>query len=670
MDRRTINKRSETPSRVEHQRRTHRKSYAGGKMYTMIRLLILSLLCIGTHSSYALPPSTFGEALASAGELSNKLKETTAWKTFTGIARESDSINSLVRIIPQTTMGFVREVVNSFRQQRETKAIVVTRAGAVQGRIQRVKGSTKGEFYAFKGIRYGQAPVGKLRFKAPLPEQPWKGIRNAMREGSVCPHKSVILDNFKGTEDCLFINVYTPDLPAENYVPNFPVMVWIHGGAFSFGSGNAFLYGPDYLVPEGVVLVSFNYRLGPLGFLSVGKDAPGNAGIKDQILALKWVQENIAAFGGDPNSVTIFGQSAGSVSTHMLMMSPLAKGLFHRAIAQSGTALNPWAISRTPKERGFLLGQQLGCHTNSTDELLSCLRKASPQKIVNAAGKTITQQDVKRSIGLPFVPSIENWTGDDASNEAPVISDEPMMIMKRGSYNHVPLIAGFNSHEAMLFMRRLRRDPNLLKNIDEDFQRLIPTDLHVNRDTNNGALIAQDMRNFYLNGEHIGNTSIQDMMNLMSDAMFLHGITDFARLHATSDERDSTWLYRFAYDGALGIYKRILGIDWPGACHGDELGYLFRFGVLNIRLDNTSTELQIMSKMTRMWTNFAKYSNPTPYGPEDTLLGVRWPSVIPHTMTELPYLDITSELTPRSNPEAERLRFWDTKYAKYNGDIF
>ncbi|XP_053681974.1 juvenile hormone esterase [Sabethes cyaneus] len=639
-------------------------------MHTMIKLLVLSLLYIGAHSSYALPPSTFGDALASAGELSNKLKETTAWKTFAGIARESDSINSLVRIIPQTTMGFVREVVNSFRRQKESRAIVMTRGGAVQGRIQRVKGSNKGEFYAFKGIRYGQPPVGDLRFKAPLPEQPWKGIRSALREGSVCPHRSVILDNYKGTEDCLFLNIYTPDLPAENYVPNFPVMVWIHGGAFSFGSGNAFLYGPDYLVPEGVVLVSFNYRLGALGFLGVGKDAPGNAGLKDQILALKWVQENIAAFGGDPNSVTIFGQSAGAVSVHMLIMSPLAKGLFHKAIAQSGTALNPWSIAKDPKTRGFSLGHQLNCNTNSTDELLSCLRKASAQKIVNAAPKTITQEDVKRSIGLPFVPSVENWIGDDASDEAPVIADEPMNIMQKGSYNHVPLIAGFNSHEAMLFIRRVRKDPNLLKNINEDFQRLIPATLHVSRDTDDGALVAQDMRNFYLNGENISDSSMQNMMDLMSDAMFLHGIIDFARLHATGEGQNSTWLYRFAYDGALGIYKRILGIDWPGTCHGDELGYLFRFGVLNIRLDNSSTELQTMAKMTRMWTNFAKHSNPTPLGSEDTLLGVRWPNVIPHTMTELPYLDITSELVPQNNPEAERLHFWDAKYAKYNGDIF
>ncbi|KAL9693981.1 hypothetical protein quinque_013266 [Culex quinquefasciatus] len=635
----------------------------------MMKLLILSLLSIGAaHSSYALPPSTFGDALASAGQLSNKLKETVAWKTFAGIARESDSLNSLVKFIPRTTMGFVREVVNTFRQ-KDTRAIVLTRLGALEGRIQKVKGGARGEFFAFKGIRYGQAPVGPLRFKAPVAELPWKGIKGALREASVCPHRSMLLDNFKGSEDCLFLNVYTPDLPIGDYNPNFPVMVWVHGGAFSFGSGNAFLYGPDYLVPEGVVLVTFNYRLGPLGFLSVGRDAPGNAGLKDQVLALKWVRDNIAAFGGNPKEVTIFGQSAGAVSVHMLMMSPLAKGLFHKAIAQSGSALNPWAMATNPKERAFRLGALMGCYTNDTEELLYYLRRASPQKIVDLASRTITQEDVKRSIGLPFVPSVENWTGEDASDEAPLISEDPLTIMKSGKYNNVPLIVGFNSHEAMLFLRRVHKDPNLLQNIDGDFQRLIPVDLEVKRDSEEGARLARSMRKFYLNDEHITNSTVQNLMDLMSDVMFEHGIADMARLHAAHNGHDSTWLYRFAYDGALGIYKRILGIEWPGSCHGDELGYLFHFGVLNIRLDNSSLELQTMTKMTRMWTNFAKYSNPTPYGANDAVVGLHWPCLIPNSMTDLPYLDVTNSMTARHNPDAERLRFWDRTYEKYNGPI-
>jgi acetylcholinesterase len=141
---------------------------------------------------------------------------------------------------------------------------------------------------------------------------------------------------------------------------------------FAFlGSGNAFLYGPDYIVVEDTILVTINYRLGALGFLSVGPDAPGNAGLKDQVLALKWVKDNIKTFGGDPELITIFGQSAGAASVHFLMISPMAQGgLFHRAIAQSGVALNPWAMTSKPKKRAFMLGEVLGYETNDTAKLI------------------------------------------------------------------------------------------------------------------------------------------------------------------------------------------------------------------------------------------------------------------------------------------------------------
>lgn len=140
---------------------------------------------------------------------------------------------------------------------------------------------------------------------------------------------------------------------------------------FQFGSGNSFLYGPDYLVDENVVLVTINYRLGPLGFLNLETpEASGNAGLKDVVLALRWVKDNIKEFGGDPDRVTIFGQSAGGATVHYLMLSPMSKGLFHGAIAQSGSALNPWAFTETPRDRAFRLGKALGFETNNTQSLV------------------------------------------------------------------------------------------------------------------------------------------------------------------------------------------------------------------------------------------------------------------------------------------------------------
>lgn len=164
----------------------------------------------------------------------------------------------------------------------------------MRGRYQFYKtGATRG-YYSFQGIKYGKAPMGDRRFKAALPEEPWVGIRPAIREGTSCPHRNMILETYRGTEDCLFLNIYTPQL-VDSRRSKLPVLFWIHGGGFQFGNGNAFLYGADYFMETGeMILVTINYRLGALGYLNTGTaDAPGNVGLKDQVLALKWVRDNI-----------------------------------------------------------------------------------------------------------------------------------------------------------------------------------------------------------------------------------------------------------------------------------------------------------------------------------------------------------------------------------------
>jgi carboxylesterase type B len=298
-------------------------------------------------------------------------------------------------------------------------------------------------------------------------------------------------------------------------------MFWIHGGAFSFGSGNAFLYGPDFFMTENVVLVTINYRMGPLGFLSVGGDGTGNAGLKDQVLALKWVQKNIAAFGGDPSQVTIFGQSAGGASVEYLTLSPMAAGLFHRAIIQSGSVLNPWAFAREPRERAFTLGRKLGLHTNDTKELLTFLRKVTPQALVDAASQTLTPEDARNNIGIPFVPSVEEswvspgWEGSLADlKEEPFLVEDPMSLLERGAFNKVPMMSGFVTHEAMLFIRRLRKDPTLLKTIDNDKIRLVPIDLNITdgRDSDEGAFVAKQIQRFYMGPRVIGDDTKEELV--------------------------------------------------------------------------------------------------------------------------------------------------------------
>ncbi|KAH8383547.1 hypothetical protein KR009_009262 [Drosophila setifemur] len=600
----------------------------------------------------------------SSGSVASSTTETTAWKTLTSHP------NSLVQLLPSRAMRVVQEVVRSLRKEREI--VATTTLGKVRGRYQMYRSGERGGYYSFKGMRYGAAPIGARRFRSAEPEKPWSGIRDASREGHSCPHKNMILDTFKGDEDCLFVNVFTTQMPKDedsSEQPKLPVMVWLHGGGFSFGSGNSFLYGPDYLVAEDIVLVTLNYRLGPLGFLTAGPDAPGNQGLKDQILALKWVRDNIAAFGGDPNQVTVFGESAGGSSVQLLLLSPLAKGLFHRAISQSGSALNPWSMSASSTQRAARLAANLGyVGSNNTEEFLDFLRRVPAMKLVEAAPTTITAEDQRNNIGLPFVPVVEGYWNQDSQEEQfleqPFLTEHPSDMYHTQNFNSdVAYMTGYNTHEAMLFIRRLRKNPQLLSIIENDFGRLVPLDLNV---TNAHDRVTREIRSFYLGNKHVGIESVDEMIALLTDLMFLQGIRRTARNHAKYGSAP-VYMYRFSFDGSLGLYKRMLGIPRPGVCHGDELGYLFKFGFFNLSLDPKSMEVQVKNRMVRMWTNFAKYGTPTP-DREDPYLTTKWAPIDPtNVMNSLNYLDISANLAMKTNPEPERQRFWDEMYQHYNG---
>ncbi|CAG2063575.1 unnamed protein product, partial [Timema podura] len=172
-----------------------------------------------------------------------------------------------------------------------------------------------------------------------------------------------------------------------------PVMFWIHGGSFQSGSGSSKFYGPDYIVAEDVVLVTINYRLGVLGFLDVeGSDVVANNGLRDQVMALRWVRDNISQFGGDPENVTIFGESAGATSVHALLLAPSSEGLFHKAIAQSGTVLLCQVKSTVSNQRAFRLGKALGCETKDPQKLVEFLRTIPDQDLILAQGKALTDE--------------------------------------------------------------------------------------------------------------------------------------------------------------------------------------------------------------------------------------------------------------------------------------
>lgn len=620
--------------------------------------------CALVLRSNALPPATLGEVVANAASSLNSMKITGAWRRLSSTVSESVGLKHALRrlqAVPARAAHLVHALVDRIRVGGGP--LVYTQLGVLRGRKLLTRTTTQTSYYSFKGIRYAQPPRGSLRFRPPVPLEPWSGIRDALEEGAVCPHRFMLFDTYKGDEDCLYLNVYSPALPdkTSGYNPKLAVMVWIHGGAFAMGSGNAFLYGPDHLVSAGVVLVTLNYRLGALGFLSLENDeVSGNMGLKDQVMALKWVRDNIAAFGGDPDRVTIFGESAGAASVHLHMLSPASQGLFHAAIAQSGVALAPWALAHEPRERAFELGRELGIDTNSTAELLGYLRATPSELLVKAGARLVGVQgstaDLQSTVALPFLPALEPDLPEAFLTQSPNASVPGA---------DVPFLTGYNAQEGLILFRRLQRYPKLLSELDQKFRRVVPPELLGDNETITNK-IAESIRTFYFQQRAVDLRNIDSLIDLFTDVMFLRPVLETVRGQIQSNRTSATYLYRFAFDGALGLFKRMLGITHPGACHGDEMGYLFYFSRLNYRLDDDSPELAVSRRMIQMWTDFAKTGNPTPPVDYEFATDFIWPRV--NDTDAISYLDITGNFTIRTDPEAKRIKYWDWLYENYENN--
>ena len=278
-----------------------------------------------------------------------------------------------------------------------------------------------------------------------MPPKPLLRVDNlqASSYGAICVQTSFEWDTIGeiiGDEDCLFLNIFTPGIRTdEAKEPELrPVMFWIHGGDFSVGSSNQ--YDPSDLVKQDIVVVTFNYRLGALGFLSFGNNVlSGNMGLRDQIQALTWTHEHIRSFGGDPNKITIFGDSAGGVSVHALHLSPLTTGLFVGAIAQSGSMLNIRCIPEISKDwrSSVNLAEEYNCSSLLLDgEMLECLQYISSTRLQLSSGG-FDMDDYKSNFGQAVF-----WPSTDEFSAKPVLPIDPLKAILMGSFNRVPLMTG------------------------------------------------------------------------------------------------------------------------------------------------------------------------------------------------------------------------------------
>ncbi|XP_034941515.1 pyrethroid hydrolase Ces2a-like [Chelonus insularis] len=509
--------------------------------------------------------------------------------------------------------------------QSNLTEVVYTDKGPVQGEF-RTTVQNKIKYSAFRGIRYGKPPVGYARFKPPEEADPWRKVFNATSEATPCPQRDIINKVYVGDEDCLNLNVYTPKTNFKKTNDKLlPVMVWLHGGGFYSGWTNISFFGPDFLIEEKVVVVAVNYRLGALGFLALNHtNATGNAGLKDQLLALKWVNKNIKKFGGDPNLVTLFGHSAGGVSVDYHILSKASKGLFHRSISMSGSHYCQWAYSRPKEAESQAFNLAFFLHLNITDrnkdELLTSLYKIPPQDIVEATRNL-------HNIDLPFKPTLEDplVAGDSAFYSQ--CSDD---IYKSGNFSHVPHMTGFMKDEALTI------GPGdsmlMIKKTLNEGDRVIK---------NSSNFLSFPWKNFYA---YMVTQGASLLLTSVSEAAFIKDI-DAKQQIMTQYSTAPVYFYGISFTSTISIHERIHHINMKGAAHEDELAYFWYVSLLEYPEDPKNPFIIMKNRITRMWTNFAKYGNPTPDGESDPLLGIKWTEA----KVDGKFLDINEDLTMKKN---------------------
>uniref|UniRef100_A0A182T2N9 carboxylesterase n=1 Tax=Anopheles maculatus TaxID=74869 RepID=A0A182T2N9_9DIPT len=519
------------------------------------------------------------------------------------------------------------------------------------------------EYFSYQGIPYAEPPVGDLRFRSPVPlekfaEQPLQ----CGTERGTCLGVMMLPVGTAGGEDCLYLNVYTTSAPSETAGMLKPVMVWIHGGGFYTGSANSDFYGPEFLLQHGVILVTLNYRLGPLGFLALpSAGIHGNQGLKDQQLALRWVHDNIARFGGDPTNVTLFGESAGSASVNWHYLCPKSRQYFHKAICQSGSVLCPWGLQYQPEGKARKLAAVLGYEGEDDAGVLETLRNASVEDLVSNSAKAF--EDTEKSIYFvsPFIPSIEDPSSEDA-----IILQRGEELLKQPNATTIPLIHGLTSAEGLVFYGPLQQ---LFDELASNLGMMLPLDFGVPRDF--APAVVEEIRQFYFQDKPIERDEFPRLVNLIGDVGFNFPVCAAAELHSRYQQEAPLYFYRFSYENELNQMRKQFHVPdgTPGASHADELPYLFSGSEFTAQVEPGSAPDLARTLLCRLWTNFAKFGSPTPEG-ED--VGFQW-DPLPPTASGEPFvlraLDLNDRVEVVENPLHDRIQFWKSLAERFNPNL-
>ncbi|XP_057566718.1 liver carboxylesterase-like isoform X7 [Hippopotamus amphibius kiboko] len=480
--------------------------------------------------------------------------------------------------------------------QPPSPPVVDTTLGRVLGKYVNLEGIPQ-PVAVFLGVPFAKPPLGSLRFAPPQPAEPWIFVKNTTSYPPMCSQDPVggqmlseLFTNRKEninltfSEDCLYLNIYTAaDLTKKS---RLPVMVWIHGGGLVVGGASTY-DGLALSAHENVVVVTIQYRLGIWGFFSTGDEhCRGNWGLLDQLAALHWVQENIAHFGGDPGSVTIFGESAGGASVSILVLSPLAKNLFHRAISESGVALTSVLIKKDMKAAAKQIAVLAGCKTTTSAVLVHCLRQKTEDELL----------EISQKMSYPFLPPVLDGV---------LLPKTPKEILAEKKFNTVPYIVGINKQECGWILPMFMGYPLSEGKLDQEtatslLWKSYPI-LHIPEEL---APVATEK---YLGGTDDPVKKKDLFLDLIADGIFGVPSVNVARRHR--DAGAPTYMYEFQYRPSFSSEmkpKTVIGD------HGDELFSVF--GAPFLRDGASEEETNLSKMMMRFWANFARNGNPNGEG--------------------------------------------------------
>ncbi|CAB0031781.1 unnamed protein product [Trichogramma brassicae] len=571
-------------------------------------------------------------------------------------------LSFVISIILLATRCFVLAIENT-TTAAATVVTLRTRLGTITGTTMTTSNDGK-VIYAFRGLPYAEPPTGRQRFKPPQAVKPWGDrVLDATQEGPACPQAIGI----NMSEDCLVLNVYTKQLNPDGAVKQLsPVVVFIHPGGMYQKSSQSFVFGPGYLLDRDLVLVTINYRLATLGLASTNEARfPGNLSFKDVVCALEWVRDQIVSFAGDPGSVTVTGQSAGSRIITVLMVSPMTRVLFHRAIAMSGSLITP--ISPRAGQRELVLKQArlLQCPTSrrsDDDRMYRCLMSRSAELYGSTVESFMEWQGNPTTIWYPTIePS-------DTPAEQRFLLEEPKVSMLKGDIHNVPLVIGITLDEFKFkafpgSSESLLKNDSMFKILSKNWYELAPIVFQYERGTARSRWISDKLLDYYFKNQTISYQNAEALGQLYVDAIVHFPVYRTANLIARNSAAP-VYYYVFTYQGPYSIYR------WPdtkkpkgGVAHGDDLQYLFtttnciyyanaEFPAYN----RTDSAYLYVRRLTSMWESFAKGEDLLP---KDVFGNITWER---YEEGNKYYIEFSEDVTLKRDFHRETMLFWDSLF--------